>query len=307
MAKYFQTFITASVLVLMTSTADAVIYDLSSGGVDMLTISGGTVGSDANFEVFTDQPAGTGFIDPFLRTQVPGQSAEGSWCGTGGGSLIGKCEQGYNTDGRPVQFDTKDENQWTHSLLLSDLNVTGDGFVEFLLDINQAQGEAGQDQLLSLDELQFFVTADPNLLGYDDTTNMFTAGAELVWDLDRFMDAAAQPNDDYILLENCKAPGTCGSGDFDLLAQIAYQDFVDATNRLGIAVEDANVVLFNRFGDNAGVGKNNAGSNDGFEEWTAVLGAAPGNGNGVPEPGMASLLFVGMVGVWANRRRRKTA
>ncbi len=326
MVKYSFSLITASALVLMAGAVNADIYDLSSdpGGVDALTVSGdGRVGSAANFEVYVEQPAGTGYIDPFLRTHVPGQSEEGAWCATGGGTLDGRCEQGYNTDGRPVEFDTKDENQWTKSLLLSDLQITSEGYVEFLLDINQDQGGAGEDQQLSLDELQFFVTTDPNLLGYDDVNNRFiddVAGVAdnvaLAWELDRYQDwnPGDDPpgEDDYILLENCKAPGTCGSGDYDMLAQIAYQDFIDAA--LGTGDSDSGgivdytegdelyVVLFNRFGDNQGEGRNNPGSNDGFEEWSGVLFTAPE----VPEPAVASLLFAGLVGVWATRRRRRS-
>jgi len=292
MSKYLQIFITASALLLMAGTADAIEYDLSFDGAMDQTIMGGTTGGEAIFSQYTAIPAGTGYIDPFVRIQPQGY--EHLDCPAGQ-----TCEQAYNTDYRPVQFDTKDQNDWTKSLLLSDLVNPDSDSVQFLLDINQDNGGGGEDKYLSLDELQFFVTADPNLHNYDDATNMFTSGAELVWDLDNPMTA-----DDWIKLNNYLGDQKCGSGDFELSVEILYEDFVAAADRLGIDVADAHVVLFSRFGDNAGLGSQSAGANDGFEEWSGVLFAGDTQ---VPEPGMVSLLFVGMVGVWAIRRRRKTA
>jgi hypothetical protein len=261
--------------------AAAAMYDLSSSGSDSVTVNG------ALFNTFFEQPAGTGYIQPFLRTQLLGQP--GSWCAPGV-----NCEQGYNTDGTK-EFDTKDNNQWNSSLLLSDIPiVTIDGiqYREFLLDINQNQGNPDQE-LLSLDELQFFLTTDPFLTGYNDSKNHFGNKADLVWEMDFYDNSRKLTTDNWILLENCKDPGTCGSGDFDLQALIPSDVFGTDDNLY--------VVLFNRFGDNAG----STGANDGFEEWAVRQATGTPPGGGVPEPGILSLMMLGMLGMLSSRRRRQ--
>src|SRR5207253_2118326 len=88
--------------------------DLTNGGT--VTYQG------AIFTTADPKPTGTGFINPFVRIQ---------------GSPT---EAGYNTDARPVEFQTKDENQWTHSLLLSSMakvNINGVDYYKFALDINE--------------------------------------------------------------------------------------------------------------------------------------------------------------------------
>jgi hypothetical protein len=267
-------------------------YDLTTTGSDSVSVVGGT-GGTALFNTFFEQPAGTGYIDPFIRTQLVG--SPGSYCA---GTITGRCEQGYNTDG-VEEFDTKETggHNWNHSILLGDIPiVTIDGveYREFLLDINQSQGNP-EKYLLSLDELQFFTTGNPSITGYNDQTNLFnTSEADLVWEMDSYKSRRRQGlsgEDDWILLDNCKYPGTCGSGDFDLQALIPSEVFGTDDN--------AYVVLFNRFGDIAGT----TGANGGFEEWVHRT-ATPGNG--VPEPGVLPLALVGVLAGWMVRRRRQS-
>src|SRR5262245_40265485 len=73
------------------SLARSEVLDLTSPGA--VVSSQGVLFYQAN-----PQSTGTGVIDPFVRIQRTGT------------------ERGYNTDARPVEFDTKDANQWTHSL-----------------------------------------------------------------------------------------------------------------------------------------------------------------------------------------------
>lgn len=281
------------ILTLLAGTASATIYDLSSGGSDSLLVTGGT-GGTALFNTFFDQPAGTGFIDPFLRTQLEGQAND--YCS---GTVTGSCEQGYNTEGA-IQFDTKDDgsHNWTDAIMLGDIPiVTIDGiqYREFLLDINQSEAMQGEGGLLSFDELQFFTTTNPNITGYNDSTNLFGSEADLVWELDGYNGGRKLDQDDWIKLENCKDPGTCGSGDFDLQVLIPDLAFADA------GATDY-VVLFNRFGDNAGT----SGANDGFEEWALRAATAPPP-NGTPEPGVLPLVFAGMIAGWMTKRRKNKA
>jgi hypothetical protein len=288
MMKKLQSLSIACALALTSGVVSAQIYDLTSAGVDSATVTGGT-GGDAIFTTIFEQPGGTGAIDPFIRTQISGQPDK--YC------LQLPCEQGYNTDGRE-EFDTKEKggHNWNHSILLGDIPVvTIDGveYREFLLDMNQSEGQT-EKYLLSLDELQFFTTDDPSITGYDDALNLFDTGeATLVWEMDTYLGdrSALAGEDDWIKLENCKDPGTCGSGDLDLQALIPSSVF--GTD------ENAQVVLFNRFGDNAG----STGANAGFEEWVH-RGVVSTTDNGVPEPGMLPLAFAGVLAGWATRRRR---
>jgi hypothetical protein len=109
---------------------------------------------------------GTGVIDSFVRIHGTGPN--------------GAVEQGYNTDGRPVQFDENTSPQFTRSLLLSDVPIvylTGDPtpYREFLLDINQEK----HAPLLALDDIEIFQTDDGN------HTNFGGPGfGEMVYDLD---------------------------------------------------------------------------------------------------------------------------
>ena len=244
-------------------------YDLTVSGVNSVTISG--VGGDALFTTDFTQPAGTGVIDPFIRTQITGS---------------GGTEQGYNTDGT-AQFQTKDAggSNWDHSLLLADIpivTVNGTQYREFMLDVNESQG--GQKYTLSLDELQFFTTSDPAITGYNDVNNNFGNNAQLAWQLD------TNKADNWIKLDNCKSDGTCGSGDFDMKALIPDSAFANKKGQY--------VVLFNRFGDHYQ-------ADAGFEEWIAPPGKG-GNGS-VPEPLTLALFGLGLFGMTYIRRRQITS
>jgi hypothetical protein len=249
------------------------MHDLTVAGTDTVSFVGhSTTNEEAIFSTDFTQPAGTGVIDPFIRTQILG--------GSGG-------EQGYNTDGQE-EFQTKDAggSNWDHSLLLADVpivTVNGIKYREFMLDVNESQGDA--KYLLSLDELQFFTTSDPAITGYDDTNNNFGSNADLAWEMD------TNKNDNWIKLDNCKADGTCGSGDFDMKALIPDKAFANKKGQY--------VVLFNRFGDHFA-------AEAGFEEWIAPPGKG-GNGGSVPEPITLALFGLGLFGMAYMRRQQITS
>lgn len=285
MNKLTQSALLGTVALIYGLQASAAMYDLSSSGSDSVTVTGGT-GGTALFNTIFDQPAGTGYIEPFLRTQLLGQP--GDYCGDK------NCEQAYNTDG-VKEYDTKDDNQWNHALLLSDIpvvTINGVEYREFLLDINQNQGNPDQE-FLSLSELQFFISGNQFLTGYNDAKNSFNGGTSLVWELDAYNNARnSLTTDNWLLLENCKSPGTCGSGDYDMQALIPSDVFG--------ADESVYVTLFNRFGDNAGT----TGANDGFEEWAVRIAENGGTPpSGVSEPGILSLVMLGLLGMISTRRR----
>ena len=81
--------------------------------------SSGTV-NGALFTYANQQPAGTGFIDPFLRVQEK------------------PTEEGYNTDGG-FPFNDKTPHNYQHSVLISSLatfTVNGVQYYKFMLDSN---------------------------------------------------------------------------------------------------------------------------------------------------------------------------
>src|SRR5215210_32578 len=112
---------------LITSEAE-VLHDLTGGG--QVTING------ARFVTVDQQPTGSGVIHSFVRVSAANQGIV----------------EGYNTDGRPLQFDENTTHTFTRSQLLSDLKIVtrnGQQYYQFLLDINQ---EASRP-LLTLNEL----------------------------------------------------------------------------------------------------------------------------------------------------------
>jgi hypothetical protein len=121
------------------ATAQASIVDLTTGANASGEIDG------ALFFATQQQPAGTGYIDPFLRIQEQGY------------------EQGYNTDGG-FPFDDKSPHNFQHSLLLSDLTATiynGTAYLVFMLDSN-SDGQSYTQHELDMVKLQIFTTNDPN-------------------------------------------------------------------------------------------------------------------------------------------------
>src|SRR6266487_3395565 len=129
------------------SSAQATIVDLING--DSGTING------AIFEYTPPPGTGTGVITPFLRVQADGT------------------EQGYNTSNPSPPFDDK-TGPFTHDITFADLMTTevtigGQNYFKILLDINQVGGDGS---LLSLDQLQFYTSANGSL----NTTNLSLLG-----------------------------------------------------------------------------------------------------------------------------------
>ncbi len=224
-------------------SAEAAICDVTTV-LSTCTVNG------AIFQQTGPQPTGTGNIDPFVRI-----------------SANTDVEKGYNTSGRPLQFDENSSPNFTRDLLVADVPIVtigGIAYREFLLDINQT----GVDPLLSLHELQIFGTNTANLLGASGPNASgnisFGANATLLFDLDSNADNVVEMN--YNL--------NTGSGSGDLIALIP----------LATLANFQFVTLFSTFG----VPNNN---NDGFEEWSVCKPACTPTPPQVAQP--ASLMLLG--------------
>lgn len=230
--------LTALVLLLPAASVHAAMLDLTT--VD----SWGTV-NGAIFRQFNGVPTGTGNIDSFIRIQAFG------------------VQEGYNSDGRPVQYNENTAAQFNHSLLLSSIPIVtdnGNSYREFLLDINQN----GQN-ILSFDKIEIYLEATGDIIGHPGSFGT------PIYNLDA-------GEDNWIKLDYGL---NGGSGQGDMLAYIPDSLFTGPNQY---------VYLYSRFGDNSV-------ADDGFEEW--AYGA---DGPVIPEPATVMLLGLGALVLLRKRR-----
>src|SRR5438552_13892271 len=186
--------IAAAGLLSLASTATATIVDLTTGLDAHGEING------ALFFATDQQPACTGFIDPFLRVQGHG------------------FEQGYNTDGG-FPFDDKHPHNFQHSLQLSSLaqfDINGTAYFKFMLDANQS---GNTNHHFSLDRLQLYTSNSPSL-----TTEAFSTNANGVRVLDLghlayTMNLNDGSGSDYVITTST------GSGRFDATMYVPVANF----------------------------------------------------------------------------------
>jgi len=197
------------------------VLDLTTTGAVATAPSGAIV------EQIDPQPTGTGYVQAFLRIQ-----------GKDGG-----VEQGYNTDGRPLQFDEKKSAEFTHSITLGDVPLVAVNNVyyrEFFLGINQK----ASSPYLSLDEVQIFLGSAGNLTGYNPSSNTL-ARLSPVFDLNSAGAVSVKLN--------ANLSSGNGSGDMALLVPEAAFAGADPSSSL---------YLYSKFGAQPG-----ETSNGGFEQW----------------------------------------
>ncbi|HWP64252.1 MAG TPA: hypothetical protein VNO86_12365 [Candidatus Binatia bacterium] len=207
--------------------------DLTSAGAPA-TVNGAVV-QQSNFSGST----GTGVFESFVRFQANGT------------------EQGYNTSGRPLEFDENSSSQFTRDLPLNAVpmvTVGGVAYREFRLDINETAGQPSS--LLSIDRIRMFLSPTPGIKNADPDSPTFgqSDGTFLVWDLDGAGDV-------YLKVLYDLAPGS-GNGDVRLLVPNDSFGTAGQTCQYNPLVSCGQYVyLYTKAGEEFS-------SDDGFEEWS---------------------------------------
>jgi hypothetical protein len=182
----------AAAALLTATSVRATVIDLTTSPDASGTANG------ALFFATDQQPAGTGFIDPFLRVQDTGS---------------GGFEQGYNTDGG-FPFNDKDPHNFQHSLLLSSLatfDISGTEYFKFMLDSNES-GHVSSHQF-TLTSLQIFTTNDGSqMVTSFDSNGVLQLNGHLAYNLN-------SPTQNNVITT------ATGSGKYDAVVYVPVSDF----------------------------------------------------------------------------------
>jgi hypothetical protein len=260
----------AAAAVLLPGSASAVIINLTAvptSDANKVTTSDGVVWSQT-----TQQPTGTGVIDPFLRMQASSSAIE----------------EGYNTSATPRPMDdlstSGSGNNYVHDVLFSTMDTSG-GFIKLLLDANQT----GSQGKITLSKLIIWLVNTP---ANGDANNLNQLRNQLgapAYDMDASL-GNSQVNLAVQTSNGFNANNGSGSG--DLYVNIPLS---------ALKTSGTYFVLYSEFGDGTNPNYTN---NDGFEEWAFIAGPQ----QTVPDGG-STLVLLGsaLTGLSLIASRRKLA
>jgi hypothetical protein len=246
----------ASVPILSSHSQASTIVDLTTAG------SSGTI-NGAIYQQIPAQATGTGNIDSFA--QIGGNAST---------------SRGYNTMANNVLNNGMPDN-FNHSIplgLVPTEILSTTLYRRFLLDVNESVG--GGDELVSLDEIQIYVSGTANSSIATFTSGLLDHDGTLVYRMDAGMD-------NWIALSSSLNTGS-GSGDMYLyVPDSVFSAFSGSST----------VTLYSQFGlqaVNPSGFTGNFGTSGGFEEWAVEE---------VPEPASASLALIVLCGLCTLRQR----
>lgn len=200
-------------------------------------------------------PGGTGNLQPIVQIQKNGE------------------QKGYNTSGRPLQFDEKTAANFTRDAQIGAVPVVDSGgtnFYEFLFDLNESNNSGS---LLSIDTIQIYTSPTPGK--NDSDVSML---GTLRYNLDNGMD-------NRIELDHDLSPGS-GTTDMIMRVPVSFFNGVPATDYF---------YLYSEMGLTAGYE-----ATSGAEQWAFF-----GDSVAIPEPSaflfLGSLATLGAFGRWRKR------
>ncbi len=215
--------------------------------------------TEANSARFIDyqvpDSTGTGVINSFLRIQED--------------NTLPGFEAGYNSDGRPVQFNEDTSPQNNFSLFYVEVpkvTIEGVTYLALNLDLNESNANDPESDPITLHNIKIFTANSPSLTNMDPSTRLFptaTLRYELDIDTNDDGDAGDAGETDYSIELTDWNKGS-GTGDYQVLIPV-----VGDTNNLGFAgVQPSSYFyIYSEFGTKNGVGSAAGG---GFEEWFVV-------------------------------------